>query len=165
MQTNAPKTTKQANDKQLEQSNKPKQESCIKCFMILGLINIICAAGIYYGLGGHSLISFEVAYISTLLILLSSITSVKSTIKKETSPQYQAQETPDKSTQKTHNLSHFILGLRISFGLYRILAYIALIVGLVLLINYEVFAVIWYIAGIMLCVLSVILFKLKHSQA
>lgn len=69
--------------------------------------------------------------------------------------------------QRPSFLSRFILGVQISFGLYRLLAYIVLIVGVVWLMSAGAFHILGYVAGVLLCSINSIALqfaKARHSS-
>ena len=71
------------------------------------------------------------------------------------------QDDDDSQEQKSSPISRFILGIQLSFGLYRVLAYLVLAVGIILLMDFGYFCVLGYIAGVIICLSSIVLFQLK----
>lgn len=214
-------------------------KTCYKCIIILGSINLIAAFLLYFFLRGwmHA-ISFEAAYFSTFLVVISSYYTLKKRLDRDVanasagnadvgagagnearadsqadskmdssadsgldsgadssldSRAPNASQTPESSAESTAStaqysknledskdlkdpkdasdtaepakpspVSKFFLGIQLSFGLYRLASYIILGALLVVLMDSHTFSVIGYIAGVMVCLLSVILFRIKH---
>lgn len=169
-------------------------KTCYKCIIILGAINLIAAFLLYFFLRGwmHA-ISFEAAYFSTFLVVISSYYTLKKRLDRDVanasasgasagavnarvdssldSRAPNASQTPESSTPnasdtaepaKPSPVSKFFLGIQLSFGLYRLASYIILGALLVVLMDSRTFSIIGYIAGVMVCLLSVILFRIKH---
>ncbi|OBV28361.1 hypothetical protein BKN38_07760 [Helicobacter sp. CLO-3] len=181
-------------------------KTCYKCIIILGSINLIAAFLLYFFLRGwmHA-ISFEAAYFSTFLVVISSYYTLKKRLDRDVanantsgagagnearadsgadssldSRTPNASQTPESSAStaqdfkdskdasdtaelaKPSPVSKFFLGIQLSFGLYRLASYIILGALLVVLMDSHTFSVIGYIAGVMVCLLSVILFRIKH---
>lgn len=133
----------------------------------------------HFVLGFGYAISFFVAQVSAFLVVLSSFYAMKNKLKKarleskESKESKDARESTDRkphsaqdSTQddeepKPSPVSRFILGVELSFGLYRVLAYLVLAVGIVVLMDLGLFCVLGYIAGVIVCLCSIVLFQLK----
>lgn len=151
------------------QSLKP----CFKCLSTLIGINIALALVVHFVLGFGYAISFFVAQVSAFLVVLSSFYAMKNKLKKARLESKESKESADRkphsiqdSTQddeepKPSPVSRFILGVELSFGLYRVLAYLALAVGIVVLMDLGLFCVLGYIAGVIVCLCSIVLFQLK----
>lgn len=150
-------------------------KGCYKCVVILGSINLIVATVLYVlsREWAHS-INFEVAYFSTLLVILGSYYTLQKRMRQEI-PQAPAQDMHHLESNKDSNmldsgdkkpvpLSKFLLGIRISFGFYRLLSYIVLGIGVIVLMDYKIFNVVYYVVGVLICLLSVVLFRLKHPE-
>lgn len=130
--------------------------------------------------GSRSVASFVIAYGSSLLVILSSYHAVRKRLDKELvdtadlpqsthqSPQDSPPESTSQSTlpesRKPSFLSRFILGIQISFGLYRLLSYVVLIAGVVVLMHYGAFQIIGYVAGVLLCAIGVALLARAHLK-
>lgn len=131
--------------------------------------------------GSRSVASFVVAYGSSLLVILSSYHAVRKRLDKELvdtadlpqSTHQSPQDSPPESTspesvspesRKPSFLSRFILGIQISFGLYRLLSYVVLIAGVVVLMHYGAFQIIGYVAGVLLCAIGVALLARAHLK-
>lgn len=124
--------------------------------------------------GSRSVISFAVAYGSSLLVIASSYHAVRKRLYKELAdtadlPESTHQDALDSTPESTlpesrkpSFLSRFILGIQISFGFYRLLSYVVLIAGVVVLMRYGAFQIIGYIAGVLLCAISVALLARTH---
>lgn len=154
------------------QSLKP----CFKCLSTLIGINIALAFAVHFALGFGYAISFFVAQVSAFLVVLSSFYAMKNKLKKaglESKESKEARESADRKTNSTRDfaqddeepkpspISRFILGVELSFGLYRVLAYLVLAVGIVVLMDLGLFCVLGYIGGVIVCLCSIVLFQLK----
>ena len=137
---------------------------CYKYIAILGGLNIIFAIGIFYVLEICNVISFEMAYFSTFLVVMSSYLSLKGKLKQETQKNLDLSLQDDRGQKphQVHRFSKFMLGLKLSLGLYRIFAYVALAIGVVVLMEYQYFRIVGYVLGIIVCLASIVLFKIKH---
>lgn len=121
--------------------------------------------------GSRSVASFVIAYGSSLLVILSSYHAVRKRLDKELvdtadlpqSTHQSPQDSPPES-RKPSFLSRFILGIQISFGLYRLLSYVVLIAGVVVLMHYGAFQIIGYVAGVLLCAIGVALLARAHLK-
>lgn len=142
---------------------------CLKCLSTLIGINIALAFGVYFVLGFGYAISFFVAQVSAFLVVLSSFYAMKNKLKKASLQSKESKETTDKKSHSTQDdgeskpspISRFILGVELSFGLYRVLAYLVLAVGIVVLMDLGLFCVLGYIGGVIVCLCSIVLFQLK----
>lgn len=126
--------------------------------------------------GSRSVASFAIAYGSSLLVILSSYHAVRKRLDKELVdtadlPQSTHQSPPESTSQSTlpesrkpSFLSRFILGIQISFGFYRLLSYVVLIAGVVVLMHYGAFQIIGYVAGVLLCAIGVALLARAHLK-
>lgn len=151
------------------QSLKP----CFKCLSTLIGINIALALGVHFVLGFGYAISFFVAQVSAFLVVLSSFYAMKNKLKKASLEAKESKESTDRKPHSTQDstqddeeskpspVSRFILGVELSFGLYRVLAYLVLAVGIVVLMDLGLFCVLGYIAGVIVCLCSIVLFQLK----
>lgn len=151
------------------QSLKP----CFKCLSTLIGINIALAFGVHFVLGFGYAISFFVAQVSAFLVVLSSFYAMKNKLKKARLESKESKESADRKPHSTQDfaqddeepkpspVSRFILGVELSFGLYRVLAYLVLAVGIVVLMDLGLFCVLGYIAGVIVCLCSIVLFQLK----
>lgn len=150
------------------QSLKP----CFKCLSTLIGINIALALGVHFVLGFGYAISFFVAQVSAFLVVLSSFYAMKNKLKKASLEAKESKEARESTDRKLHStqddeepkpspVSRFILGVELSFGLYRVLAYLVLAVGIVVLMDLGLFCVLGYIAGVIVCLCSIVLFQLK----
>ena len=137
---------------------------CYKYIAILGGLNIIFAIGIFYVLEICNVTSFEMAYFSTFLVVMSSYLSLKGKLKQETQKNLDLSLQDDRGQKphQVHRFSKFMLGLKLSLGLYRIFAYVALAIGVVVLMEYQYFRIVGYVLGIIVCLASIVLFKIKH---
>lgn len=137
---------------------------CYKYIAILGGLNIIFAIGIFYVLEICNVTSFEMAYFSTFLVVMSSYLSLKGKLKQETQKNLDLSLQDDRGQKPhhVHRFSKFMLGLKLSLGLYRIFAYVALAIGVVVLMEYQYFRIVGYVLGIIVCLASIVLFKIKH---
>lgn len=150
---------------------------CLKCLCTLIGMNIAVAFGVYFVLGFNYAISFFVAQVSAFLVVLSSFYAMKSKLNKHqtntnenlqenlanhsnTSNDKQEDDDAQEGT-KASPISSFILGVELSFGLYRVLAYFVLAVGIIVLMDLRFFSVLGYIAGVIVCLCSIVLFQLK----
>lgn len=158
------------------QQKKQNLKPCFKCLFTLIGINVAIAFGVYFAIDFGYGLSFFVAQVSAFLVVLSSFYAMKSRLKKHqtnatkddekqfqtTQNQHQTtQEDNDSQEQKSSPISRFILGVQLSFGLYRVLAYLVLAVGIILLMDFGYFCVLGYIAGVIVCLSSIVLFQLK----
>lgn len=150
---------------------------CLKCLCTLIGINVAVAFGVYVVLGFSYAISFFVAQISAFLVVLSSFKAMKSKLKKHQTSANEYTQDRIANTNNTNNdnqddnevqestksspISRFILGVELSFGLYRVLAYFVLAVGIIALMDLQFFSVLGYIAGVIVCLCSIVLFQLK----
>lgn len=146
-------------------------------YVVAIVINICMALGLSALLNMRAGISFEVAYFSTLLIIISSYyalqkrlarelrayTNPDSTLVQSTSPTPD-QNQSDKPSSTNAPVSKFMLGVQLSFGLYRLLSYIIAGLAVVILIDLEVFHILGYIIGVLLCLGSVIILRVHHIR-
>lgn len=128
-------------------------------------------------LGFGYAISFFVAQVSAFLVVLSSFYAMKNKLKKTSLESKESKESKESTDRKPYStqdsaqddeelpkpspVSRFILGVELSFGLYRVLAYLVLAVGIVVLMDLGLFCVLGYIAGVIVCLCSIVLFQLK----
>ena len=132
-------------------------------YSLAAAVNICVALGISLFLHIPAGISFEVAYFSTLLVVISSCYALQKRLAKELeSIQQQAgeQDKQDQATNKGIGISKFMLGVRLSFGLYRLLSYIVLGFCVVVLIDLRCFHIVGYVAGVLVCLCSVIILRM-----
>ncbi|PAF46432.1 hypothetical protein BKH46_07535 [Helicobacter sp. 12S02634-8] len=158
--------------------------SCIVVFVVL---NILFGAVCVVFWGGEGVGNFEVGFLSFFLVLSSAYWNLKRKIQKETTPLQDpltTQDTPQtqateniEATENTENtqeaqeppkskgFSHFILGLELFMGGFRLLAYGILILGLLALIHQNIFIALAYMLGIAAALLSITLSQyLSHKR-
>ncbi|SQB98214.1 membrane protein [Helicobacter fennelliae] len=136
-------------------------KNCYKCFIVLGAFNILVACILWYVLGLFDVLNFEVAYFSTFLVIIASYIALKNNLKYKQESHTKDELLHYQEAKKSHK---FALGVQLSFGLYRILSYTILALGIIILINSDLFRVIGYIVGVFICLASIIAFKLKHYK-
>lgn len=164
------------NDTNHAQESPQSLKPCFKCLSTLIGINIALALGVHFVLGFGYAISFFVAQVSAFLVVLSSFYAMKNKLKKASLESKESKEARESTDRKPHSaqdctqddeepkpspVSRFILGVELSFGLYRVLAYLVLAVGIVVLMDLGLFCVLGYIAGVIVCLCSIVLFQLK----
>lgn len=136
-----------------------------KCGVIFFGINILIALilSIFFKLLG--VLNFEVGFFSFFLVLYSTYIGLKKRIQKEIDIHESVDEdNKDNKNKSRFNFSNIILGLELSMGVYRILAYIILVIGIVLLIFNKVFVAPAYIIGIFVCAFSVVGIKFLQER-
>lgn len=163
------------------QSN--KMNCKYRCLVIFVCINVVFAitSAILWKMAG--LLNFEVGFFSFLIVLYSTYVSVQKKLKKELQntaqdTQESAQDTDmanseskdeqnpdDKKSKPRFSFSNLILGMQLSMGIFRIIAYVILVIGVVFLMGKNIFLAIPYILGIMICLTSVITLKYLSSRA
>ncbi|PAF42848.1 hypothetical protein BJI48_06230 [Helicobacter sp. 11S02596-1] len=133
-----------------------------RCFLILLGVNVIGALVCYGVWHTAGVMSFEAAFLSFCLVLWSAYSSLKRKINKEITQAdlLQTKESPSeieenleenkdaKAPKTKFSFSSFILGLQLSMGFFRILAYVILIGVVVVLMNKNMFSVLPYFIGI-----------------
>lgn len=160
------------NDTNHTQESPQSLKPCFKCLSTLIGINIALAFGVHFALGFGYAMSFFVAQVSAFLVVLSSFYAMKNKLKKAGLEAKESKESKESIDRKPHStqddeepkpspVSRFILGVELSFGLYRVLAYLVLAVGIVVLMDLGLFCVLGYIAGVIVCLCSIVLFQLK----
>lgn len=153
-----------------------------RCLIIFLCINIVFAIASMIMWQNTGVINFEVGFFSFLIVLYSTYISLQKKLKRElenaqqqdieesskdgstTNPENE-QNTDDKKSKPRFSFSNLILGMQLSMGIFRIIAYVILIVGIVFLMGKNIFLAIPYIVGIMICLLSVITLKYLSSRA
>ena len=126
------------------------------------IVNICAALGITALLQISAGISFEVAYFSTLLVIISSYYALQKRLARElesTQQQVAEQDKQDQAASKGVGVSKFMLGVQLSFGLYRLLSYIVLGLCVVVLIDLGRFHIVGYVAGVLVCLCSVVILR------
>ncbi|MGX2972391.1 hypothetical protein [Helicobacter sp. T3_23-1059] len=166
----------QDKDSTTQPLTKQNLKPCFKCLFTLIGINVAIAFGVYFVLDFGYGLSFFMAQVSAFLVVLSSFYAMKARLKKHQDTianndekqlenmqnQHKTkQDDDDSQEQKSSPISRFILGIQLSFGLYRVLAYLVLAVGIILLMDFGYFCVLGYIAGVIICLSSIVLFQLK----
>lgn len=152
-----------------------------RCLIIFLCINIVFAIASMMIWKNTGVINFEVGFFSFLIVLYSTYTSLQKKLKTELENASQNTEkstpnpdtnealdeqNPDKKKSKPRfSFSNLILGMQLSMGIFRIIAYMILIVGIVFLMGRNIFLAIPYIIGIMICLLSVITLKYLSNRA
>lgn len=153
-----------------------------RCLIIFLCINIVFAIASMIMWQNTGVVNFEVGFFSFLIVLYSTYISLQKKLKRElenaqqqdieesskdsstTNPENE-QNTDDKKSKPRFSFSNLILGMQLSMGIFRIIAYVILIVGIVFLMGKNIFLAIPYIVGIMICLLSVITLKYLSSRA
>lgn len=132
-------------------------------YSLAAIVNICAALGITALLHISAGISFEVAYFSTLLVIISSYYALQKRLARELeSTQQQVAEQDkqeDQAASKGVGVSKFMLGVQLSFGLYRLLSYIVLGLCVVVLIDLGRFHIVGYVAGVLVCLCSVVILR------
>lgn len=153
-----------------------------RCLIIFLCINIVFALASGAMWKNTGVINFEVGFFSFLIVLYSTYISLQKKLKRElentplesteestsdfnTDKSNQQEQNSDKKSKPRFSFSNLILGMQLSMGIFRIIAYVILIVGIVLLMGRNIFLAIPYIIGIMICLLSVITLKYLSSKA
>lgn len=152
-----------------------------RCLIIFVCINIVFAIASMAMWKNIGVINFEVGFFSFLIVLYSTYISLQKKLKRELenaeqdieesspnsnecSPEDE-QNADNKKSKPRFSFSNLILGMQLSMGIFRIIAYVILIVGIVFLMGKNIFLAIPYIIGIMICLLSVITLKYLSSKA
>lgn len=154
---------------------------CLIIFLCINIIFVIVSGWMWKKVG---VINFEVGFFSFLIVLYSTYISLQKKLKKEL--ENASQECMEESTQDSHtsqskgedeqnpdekkskprfSFSNLILGMQLSMGLFRVIAYVILVIGIVFLMGKNIFLAIPYIIGIMICLGSVITLKYLSSRA
>lgn len=152
-----------------------------RCLIIFLCINIVFAIASMMIWKNTGVINFEVGFFSFLIVLYSTYISLQKKLKTELENASQNvekstpnpdtnealdEQNPDKEKSKPRfSFSNLILGMQLSMGIFRIIAYVILIVGIVFLMGRNIFLAIPYIIGIMICLLSVITLKYLSNRA
>lgn len=153
-----------------------------RCLIIFLCINIVFAIASMIMWQNTGVVNFEVGFFSFLIVLYSTYISLQKKLKRELENAQQQdieesskdgstinpeneQNTDDKKSKPRFSFSNLILGMQLSMGIFRIIAYVILIVGIVFLMGKNIFLAIPYIVGIMICLLSVITLKYLSSRA
>lgn len=153
-----------------------------RCLIIFLCINIVFALASMAMWKNTGVINFEVGFFSFLIVLYSTYISLQKKLKRElentplesaeesasdfdTDKSEQQEQNSDKKSKPRFSFSNLILGMQLSMGIFRVIAYVILIVGIVFLMGKNIFLAIPYIVGIMICLLSVITLKYLSSRA
>lgn len=152
-----------------------------RCLIIFLCINIVFAIASMMIWKNTGVINFEVGFFSFLIVLYSTYISLqkklktelenasqnveKSTPNPDTNEALDEQNPDNKKSKPRFSFSNLILGMQLSMGIFRIIAYVILIVGIVFLMGRNIFLAIPYIIGIMICLLSVITLKYLSNRA
>lgn len=153
-----------------------------RCLIIFLCINVVFALASMAMWKHTGVINFEVGFFSFLIVLYSTYISLQKKLKRElentplesteesasdfdTDKSDQQEQNSDKKSRPRFSFSNLILGIQLSMGIFRVIAYVILIVGIVFLMGKNIFLAIPYIVGIMICLLSVITLKYLSSRA
>ncbi|PAF54410.1 hypothetical protein BKH42_00390 [Helicobacter sp. 13S00482-2] len=139
-----------------------------RCLIIFIIVNIAFSIVCSVLWKANGLINFQIGFFSFLLVIFSTYISLQKKLKKElkenqleTSSDDTIQENDNKKKPKTRfNFSTLLLGMQLSMGIFRILAYLILIFGITMLMNKNIFLAIPYIMGIMISLVGVVGLKL-----
>lgn len=128
-------------------------------YSLAAIVNICVVLGITALLHISAGISFEVAYFSTLLVIISSYYALQKRLARElkSTQQQAAEQDKREAASKGVGVSKFMLGVQLSFGLYRLLSYIVLGLCVVVLIDLGYFHIVGYVAGVLVCLCSVVI--------
>lgn len=128
-------------------------------YSLAAIVNICVVLGITALLQISAGISFEVAYFSTLLVIISSYYALQKRLAREleSTQQQAAEQDKQEAASKGVGVSKFMLGVQLSFGLYRLLSYIVLGLCVVVLIDLGYFHIVGYVAGVLVCLCSVVI--------
>lgn len=153
---------------------------CLIIFLCINIIFAILSALMWKKIG---VINFEVGFFNFLIVLYSTYISLQKKLKKEL--QNASQECMEESAKDSHtsqsegedkqnpdekkskprfSFSNLILGMQLSMGIFRVIAYVILVIGIVFLMGKNIFLAIPYIIGIMICLTSVITLKYLSSK-
>lgn len=145
-------------------------------FLITTLITaIVCGIVTYSSFGLKSLINFEIAYFLSMIVVIATFLAYSKKVKNEKSD-YVIDENEDdeldkiddkhelfkkikeSNSQNTFNLKRMLLGSKLFFSIYRILAYLFLIVAILVLIKKGYFEVISFLIGTTMFIVSTLIF-------
>ncbi|RAX54620.1 hypothetical protein CCY99_02330 [Helicobacter sp. 16-1353] len=98
----------------------------------------------------HYLYSFEVAFLGSMAVVYSSYKSMLKKVQSfvDINQKTQQEESDDFNIPKKHR---FFIGFRLSFGIFRLLAYAFIAIGIISLINNKLFFIIPFLFGVLLC--------------
>ncbi|CRF50237.1 putative [Helicobacter heilmannii] len=116
------------------------------CALLLLGFNVLCAGGVFCFFDTRGVLNFEVAFLSFLLILLAGYQQLKNKL----------QSTKESMPSK---FFAFGLGLQISLGWLKILAYGVFLGGLFGLLELYVFVPVAYFAGLGACLVGVVVLQ------
>ncbi|BDQ26691.1 hypothetical protein [Helicobacter heilmannii] len=123
------------------------------CALLLLGFNVLCALGVFWRFQGLGVLSFEVAFLSFLLILLAGYKQLKNKLQTAKEP------TPSK-------FFAFGLGVQISLGWLKILSYGVFLGGLFGLLHAKLLMPIAYFVGLGACLVGVLLLQaLKRAKS
>ncbi|CRF48562.1 putative [Helicobacter heilmannii] len=113
------------------------------CALLLLGFNVLCAGGVFYFFDTRGVLNFEVAFLSFLLILLAGYKQLKHKLQS-------AKEPPPSK------FFAFGLGVQISLGWLKILAYGVFLGGLFGLLNFKLLVPVAYFVGLGACLVGVV---------
>ncbi|WP_104707811.1 hypothetical protein [Helicobacter ailurogastricus] len=123
------------------------------CALLLFGFNLLCALGVLWRWGGLGVLSFEVAFLSFLLILLAGYKQLKRKLQETKEP------TPSK-------FFAFGLGVQTSLGWLKIGAYAVFLGGLFGLLNSKLLMPLPYFVGLGACLVGVLALQaLKRAKS
>lgn len=151
------------------------QKIVTRFLTIILITSTVCGVITYLFFDLKTLINFEIAYFLSMVVVAATFLAYTKKVKNENSD-YAINEDEDdeldkiddkhelfkkikeSTQQKTFNPKRVVLGSKLFFSIYRILAYLFLIVAIVALIKRGYFEVISFLAGTTMFILSTIIF-------
>ncbi len=130
------------------------------CVMVVGNLAGILVLFLIRGLDGLKLgaLNFECAFLGFLLIVSASLKSLQKNVQN----QIHDLEALEPKERKKQRFSHWILGIRISAGLWRILAYVLFCLILYGLMSRHIFDFISFNAGLFFALFSLLVMLVLH---
>ncbi|MCE3036448.1 hypothetical protein [Helicobacter anatolicus] len=122
----------------------------IKCLFILLGVNLI-GAGALYGYMGWSwyLLNYEMGFFGFFLVSIASYLGLKKRVENEVNAMQQ-------ENFKKQKYSKWILGIQVFTIWTRLLAYLLMIVGIFVLMFFEIFNLYVYLFGIFLSLINIL---------
>lgn len=108
--------------------------------IILGILNL------------EYLYSFEIAFFGSMFVIYSSYKSICRKIQNYTFENNAKND--DDEISKISKKDKIFMGLKVSFGIFRILSYAFVCIGIIALINNKLFFIIPYVLGVSVCSLA-----------
>ncbi|MCE3037918.1 hypothetical protein [Helicobacter anatolicus] len=122
----------------------------IKCLFILLGVNLIGAAALYGYMGwSWYLLNYEMGFFGFFLVSIASYLGLKKRVENEVNAMQQ-------ENFKKQKYSKWILGIQVFTIWTRLLAYLLMIVGIFVLMFFEIFNLYVYLFGIFLSLINIL---------